>query len=50
MGYQIPQKDVKNLRPRKENKGVVKKLTSKDLTLFNFLHQPPTNKPYNKNN
>ena len=34
---QIPQKDVKNVRPRKENKELDKTSDGKDLILFNFF-------------
>ena len=50
MWYQIPQMGVKNVRPRKENKGSDKTSAGKDLIFFNFLHQPTTNEPYSKNN
>ena len=43
---EIPQGagSVKIVRPRQENKGPDKTSTGKDLTLFNPLHQPYTNK------
>ena len=50
MRYQIPQRGVKNVRPRQENKRLDETSTGKDLTLFNLLYQPYTNKPYDKNN
>ena len=50
MWYQIPQKGVKNVGSRKDNKGLDKTSTGKDVTLFNTLHHPYTNESYNKNN
>ena len=41
---------LKNIRPRQENKRLDKKSTGKDLTFFNPLHQPYTNKSCSKNN